>query len=218
MISLREGWLFVHVPKTGGNSLQSVLVEDSDDHLTVDQYRDGIDEFEVAGQHTDRKHTTLQEYHDRLPAETYRRLFKFAVVRDPWERAISAYFSPISWVTSPDQPTWSDEAFRHMLDTLLPMSVLLSVGGSVDLDLVLRFERLQEDARALFQMLGLGPIELPHRNRGLSGRPWRDYYDRQPELVDLVGRIYREDADYFGYAYPPQLPTRGSRGRRGRTS
>jgi hypothetical protein len=62
MILISRNWLFIHIPRTGENSLQSVLAPYSDDHLTQGAFQDGIDRFEVKGLYTGSKHFCLQDY------------------------------------------------------------------------------------------------------------------------------------------------------------
>jgi hypothetical protein len=214
MISLTGGWLFIHVQRTGGNSFQEVLFASSDDRRTVGKHRDGVDEYEVAGPITDRKHMTLQEYQDRLSRDTFERLFKFAVVRNPWERAISVHFCPFHWAAKPGKPTWSSRQFRHTLKMIPPMTELISVGGKVGVDAILRYENLKEDAELALARLGIGGVAFPHRNRGLTPEPWASYYEREPELIDLVAERYRADIELFGYDFAGRsipAPTRKRR-------
>ena len=211
MLSLTRGWLFIHVPRTGGNSFQEVLFPTSDDRRTVGKYRDGVEEYEVRGPITDRKHMTLKEYRDRLPWGTFERLFKFAVVRNPWERAISAHFCPFHWATKPGEPTWSSEQFLRTLKMIPPMTELVSVRGKVRLDSILRFENLKEDAELIMARLGIEGAAFPHRNVGLTPEPWTSYYEREPELIDRVAWRYRADIELFGYEFPGRSVTAPAR-------
>lgn len=122
VISIEHNWLFIHIPKTGGNSLQSVLWHASEDRLLSGGFRDGIERFELQGRYTSRKHATLQEYANVLPPEIFERLLKFTIVRDPWARAISYYFSPSRWLPRKRQPQWSAAEFERALRTCFPQS------------------------------------------------------------------------------------------------
>lgn len=197
----------MHAPKTAGNSLQALLAPHSDDRLVASGLRDGHDRFEVEGPVTPRKHASLEEYRALLPPGTIERLLVFTVVRDPWERAVSAYFGPIHWLGRGTDPEWSLDGFRERLAGLETVVSLTSLDGAVALDLVLRFERLEQDTAALLERLGLPAQPLPHRNRGLADRPWRHWYDRHPELIDEVAARFGEDAELFGYAAPTPSAT-----------
>jgi Sulfotransferase family len=203
VLSESRGWLFVHVPKTGGNSLQSALVSFSDDRLVAGGVRDGVERFEVQGPVTRHKHFSLQDYADALAPDTIAKLFKFSVVRDPWERAISWYFSPHRWALQGKQPIWSPDDFRGCLCEMVRACDMLSIGGKYEaIDMLLRFESLIQDVQVLFDRLRLGRIILPHRNRGMRGLNWYNYYAMHPELVGLVADMFGADAEAFGYRRP----------------
>jgi hypothetical protein len=213
MLSLSGQWLFVHVPKTGGNSLQSTLVSLSDDKLVGDELRDGVERFEVTGPVTRHKHFSMQDYFDALGPGTFTRLFKFGVVRDPWERAISWYFSPHRWTSQCRPPVWSPEEFRSSLCQMPRAVDMLSIEPQImAADMVLRFEKLHQDAQDLFSRLGVGPLALPLRNFGLRNSDWRTYYLMYPDLVDLVSDLFGTDAENFGYN-PPLCQRARSHGR-----
>jgi hypothetical protein len=202
VLSLSGRWLFVHVPKTGGNSLQSVLQPYSDDRLVAKPPRDGREDFAVDGPVTPAKHASLEDYRARLSADVFDSLFVFAVARDPWERAISQYFGPVRWHETGGVPRWSPDDFAALVARMRSVVSMTSLDGRVALDFTLRFERLREDAAELFRRLGLPPQELPHRNRGLAPRPWQTYYERDPNLVAMVATRLADDIEAFGYRPP----------------
>ncbi len=203
MLSLAGRWLFVHVPKTGGNSLQSVLWPHSDDHLGVKPPRDGREDFTVEGPVTRGKHTSLADHRARPPTEVLASLLVFSIARDPWERAISQYFGPVRWHAEGGVARWSPEEFTALVDRMRSVVSMTSLDGRIALDFTLRFERLQEDSAELFRRIGLPPQQLPHRNRGLAPLPWRSYYERHPELVERVAERLGDDIEAFDYP-PPQ--------------
>jgi hypothetical protein len=180
-----------------------MLVSFSDDRLVAGGFRDGIERFEVEGCVTKHKHFSLQNYADAVHPDTFEKLFKFSIVRDPWERAISWYFSPHRWVPQGRQPTWSPKEFVDSLHQMTQAIDMLTIGGKYQpLDALLRFETLAEDVRTLAERLKIGHLTLPHRNRSMRDLVWRKYYMTHPELVGLVADLSGTDAETFGY-HPP---------------
>lgn len=98
MISESKKFLFIHYPKTGGNSIQKALLEYSDDALVPTHFtrRSGYNEdFRTYNSnYKTHKHSTLNNYRQELEPELFKSLFKFTTVRNPWDRMISYYFSP----------------------------------------------------------------------------------------------------------------------------
>jgi Sulfotransferase family len=201
MISISHNWLFVHIPRTGGNSVQSVLARYSEDKLIRNVFQDGSDRFGVQGCYTGNKHFRLQDYADVVPPDIFSKLFKFTVVRNPWARAISSFFTPLKWISAGRQAHWSADEFRREIEYMPSMASMLKVNGTPgQLGMVLRFETLETDFAALTVSLGIesGP-NLPHRNKGYSFRNWQHYYSKSPDLVDLVAEHFAEDIQMFGY-------------------
>src|SRR5215472_2188846 len=178
MISISHNWLFIHISRTGGNSIQSVLARYSEDRLTSGDLQDGIDRFGVQGPYTRNKHFRLQDYADAVPPEIFSKLFKFTVVRNPWARAISWFFMPLKWISMGRQPHWSADEFQRDIGHMPSMAPMLEVNGVPgQLDMLLRFETLETDFAALTARLGItSEAALPHRNKGYSPENWHTYY------------------------------------------
>ena len=68
MISFQKRFLFVHIPKTAGNSIQSVLRDYSEDELVALRgEQDGIERFGLRNpKYKIKKHSTLAEYRAAL--------------------------------------------------------------------------------------------------------------------------------------------------------
>lgn len=203
MMALSHRFLFVHIPKTGGNSVQNILRAYSEDEIVCrEPYQDGVERFELLNPtYGFSKHSPLWEYRAKLPPETYASLFKFACVRNPWERAVSYYFSPHRQVS-----TFTREAFVEFLPTIPPMIQHLretpdqpAAGIPGNFDYLMRFETLQGDFDVVCDQLGIPRQALPTRNKSARGRV-EDYYD--PGTTELVRELFADDIALFGYDIP----------------
>lgn len=99
--------LFIHVPKTGGNSLQQAFLQLgwTADQRLLSGHQDGVDRFELRGVHTHSKHQPLGHYLRLWPAA--RLLPVYACLRPPLQRLVSLYFSPHRWLQpSGDAGAW----------------------------------------------------------------------------------------------------------------
>lgn len=214
MISLKYNFLFIHVPKTGGNSIQNILADYSEDTLTDDEaHQDGIERFELRNStYKLKKHSKLTRYRKVLPAKLYQQLFKFATIRNPWDKMISLYFSPHRGTDR-----WDRDSFIQLVGnapTLQDFVTLPSfsdrLGGELglaarprpldqDIDYLIRFERLNDDFSEVCRKIGLPTApELPVRNKG-NRKHYGIYYD--DELIELVARKFSNEIEFGNYSF-----------------
>lgn len=214
MIGLKHKFLFMHLPKTAGNSIQNILRQYSEDEIFVGKAKqDGVERFGVKSKFGTKKHSRLFEYKKLLDPETYNGLFKFTIVRNPWDRIVSRYsfknmekevHNKADFAAIEEAPFDRDEFIKTILSTPTLESFLLESppdGGldflrDTDLDYVIRFENLQNDFDIACSRIGLPKALLPVRNRS-KHKDYRTYYDA--ETRELVYRQHRNEIDYFGY-------------------
>jgi hypothetical protein len=213
MISARRNFIFVHIPKTGGNSLSRLLIDYSDDELVkTEPYHDLHDRFNVRGIVTGRKHFTAADYVERIGLERFVTFRKFAFVRNPYGRAMSHYFSPYRWIQEVDgrlvpEPFRFDRAaFYAFIRTMAPMTSFLSYDGKLlAFDRIGRFENFEADARELLRLCGVTippAAPLPFLNRGYAEK--LQHYDA--ETAAWVRERFRDDFSAFDYD-PDAVPT-----------
>jgi len=204
MISLKHGFLFVHIPKTAGNSIQTVLAPYSEDRIETRDGQDGVDRFRVVSEGRDLvKHSTLAEYYRELGAGQAGALFKFACVRNTWDRVVSYYFSPHR-----GDVKWSPRKFRRFIEKeARPLREYFALDDDEaagrspfeNIDQVIRFENLNEDFAAVCRRIGIPEVELPVRNRSGRGKA-AEYLDAS--LVAFVGERFADEIERFGYEPP----------------
>jgi hypothetical protein len=225
VISHEHKAIFVHVPKTGGQSIERVFL---DLHgLDWDRRRAlGL------GQNEDPRRGPRSLAHLRawqyvacghVTREQFDNYFRFAFVRNPWDRLVSEYryrrvarhMGFAAWLrrSLPVTREWSDH-----VDHLVPQcEYLYDADGACLVDFVGRFERLADDFGVVRQRLGLPDVPLPHvnasartrrrpttieriRNMAYARRThYTEYYDRRSAA--LVRDVYRDDIETFGYEF-----------------
>jgi Sulfotransferase family len=200
MISLQNRFLFVHIPKTAGNSVQSVLREYSEDELVaLRTEQDGIERFGLRNpNYKIKKHSRLSEYRDALGHEQFQSLYKFTCVRNPWDRMVSYYFTPTQ-----NLETWNQKKFREIISKAVSVTDYLRLGDGegdpfANVDCIMRFENLAEDFRAVCIAIGISPPPLPRYNRS-DRQHYSKYYDM--ELRELVRARFAPEIERFDYRF-----------------
>ena len=200
MISFQKRFLFVHIPKTAGNSIQSTLRNYSEDQLVaLRKEQDGIERFGLRNpNYKIKKHSTLSEYRDALGNEQFRILYKFTCVRNPWDRIVSYCFTPTQ---SPE--TWDRKKFRNIISKAVSVADYLRLDPDeenpfANVDYILRFENLADDFQTVCGTLGISPATLPRYNRS-SREHYSTYYD--DKLRELVRMRFAAEIERFGYTF-----------------
>jgi len=200
MISFQKRFLFIHIPKTAGNSIQSVLRDYSEDQLVaLRKEQDGIERFGLRNpSYKIRKHSTLKEYRDTLGDEQFRKLYRFTCVRNPWDRMVSYYFTPTQSLES-----WDRKKFRGIISKVVSIADYLRLNENeedpfANVDYIMRFENLADDFRTLCNQLKISPATLPQYNRSIREHYSR-YYD--DDLREFVRTRFAAEIERFGYTF-----------------
>ncbi|MCS4503029.1 sulfotransferase family protein [Arhodomonas aquaeolei] len=217
LISYRHRFLFVHIAKTGGTSIRTALRP----YRWGWPYTPVLAAASLISQMTRPKHALGIKFprhakaiaaYEMLPRELYEGLFKFAVVRNPWDLQVSSFHHLRR--EHPQRTAHLDtfETFiRAKLDPERAYDYLLDISqerqweyvcdfnGRQIVDFVARYERLSEDFAHVCERIGIEAPALPHRRRAGDRGTYQDYYT--PETRALVARHYAEDIERFGYRF-----------------
>jgi hypothetical protein len=179
LISSEHNCIFVHVPKTGGTSIEHAILDD------LGSKPDDKGEL-LLGPNPDKgcgprrlNHFTAAEFVKcgRVSREVFNAYYKFGFVRDPWDRVVSTY-----------KYLRLGGDFKRFVCDILPNSLMESdyygyfvrpqhdylydSQGNCLVDFVGRFERLYEDFGIVARRVKLNAA-LPHKNRDAgSGIPF----------------------------------------------
>lgn len=200
MISFPKRFLFVHIPKTAGNSIQSVLRDYSEDELVaLRSEQDGIERFGLRNpKYKLKKHSTLAEYRAALGETEFGSFYKFTCVRNPWDRMISLYFTPTQ-----NTAAWDRKKFRKIISSALSVPDYLRLDQGEEnpfgnVEYIMRFENLEEDFRTVCGALNISPVALPRYNRS-NREHYSKYYDN--ELRELVRERFAAEIECFRFTF-----------------
>lgn len=209
-------FLFVHVPKTAGSSLDMALrpycISPKRTLLRSFSRRLPIVEDPLKAHF--RIHDTAAFIRKKFSPRVYDQMTSFAVVRNPFDHAVSHFEYMKQYRSAKIAEKFAQMSFhdylhyrsspRLCLDRIfarLPDQsyFLCDPLGTVRVNHVLRFETLQEDFNTLARSLKLPSCELPRVNPAKSRRAdHTTYYD--DAAIELVRRIYIRDFQCFGYS------------------
>jgi hypothetical protein len=205
MISLEYNFLFVHVTKCAGHSIQQVLLPYALAEINRESFADWRVISGTPGYPRLGKHSTLRDYQRYLEPELFAGMFKFGVVRNPWERLISFHFSP-HW----GPVEWNRDEFKYRINRVDDgahhrkfgeMWFGIEGGASSpfdNVDYIMRFERLNEEFRIVCERIGIPYSPLPTYNKSKHAH-YSTYYDE--ELVELVRAQFSDVVERFGYRF-----------------
>lgn len=213
MISTSKNFIFVHIPKTGGNSIQNVLKKYSDDKIVITSpNQDGVNRFEVRNnKYNFHKHSTLQDYKNELDPIFFKNAFKIATIRNPWDRLISYYFSPHRNVEVWDRTEFlkmvnevkSYEKYTNLLDAK-PLKGLRKffepkqIRDYAAIDFKIRFENLEEDFKKLCSYIDVEYEKLAVNNSSMREH-YSKYYD--DELIEIVRTKFSNEVALGNYQF-----------------
>lgn len=209
--------IFVHIPKTAGTSIEAVLgMHGEKRDIGIVPYFNQVLDFEhlYGGP---MQHMTMRSIRSVLKDEAiFRSYFKFTIVRNPWERLVSALaWTDQKWVRGEElAPAEFEREVRRIHGVLqearatgqapsippflCPQSLyVLDHDGALLVDFIGRYERLDADWRTIGERLGVN-IPLPHRMRS-HHRDYREYYT--DETRALVGEMFASDVKLFDYSF-----------------
>lgn len=140
-------------------------------------------------------------------------LFKFAFVRNPWDKFVSAYEylkrggipcfdRPKTLTIKKDYPEFKDFVLaKHVWEQWVffqPQLNFITVDGSIKTDFVGRFENFQNDFNFICDQIDHPRVKLPHVN-ATKHVHYTEYYDDQ--LIKVIERNFSEDIDTFKYKF-----------------
>jgi hypothetical protein len=188
--------IFIHIPKTAGSSIVETLFGERSRHIPYFEY-------------------------ERANPRKFKRFFKFAFVRNPWDRVVSTYSFLRRGGMNEQDRMWSAQCLSRYPDFssfvrgwlseeniwswvhFIPQGhFILNDQGTVMVDYVGRFERIDEDFAYVAHCLGRD-IRLDKTNES-GHRHFSSYYEE--DTREIVRRVYARDIEAFNYRFEGAAP------------
>ncbi|WP_114965796.1 sulfotransferase family 2 domain-containing protein [Alkalilacustris brevis] len=214
IISPGRGYVFVHIPKTGGTAVALALEAraKADDILIGDTPKAQRRRHRLKGVRTAGrlwKHSALADIEGLVTREVLGGMFIFSIVRNPWDRMVSYYcwlrdqgfdHPAVRLAQSCDFPAFLAHPMTGAAQRANPyVSYLCDGAGREHCDLWLRFEHLQDDLRQVEARLGLRLPPLERVNQSNRPRDYRSYYSVAD--AERIAELCQVDIARFGYSF-----------------
>jgi hypothetical protein len=189
--------IFIHIPKTAGISISKTLFGNYTDHADIDWYLKHYDP------------STVKQY------------FKFAFVRNPWDRLYSAYSflrkggmykvdaefyeKNLSHLNNFEEFVidWLDAKTVDSFPHFVPQYKFVTSRkerNKILMDFIGRFENLEEDFHRVCKTLKFKNVQL--RKENMTDNGYKTYFHAySKEMKDKVQELYERDIEFFKYSF-----------------
>ena len=196
--------VFIRPPKVAGASIENTLgIKQYNhlDHVTTNFHQEGLASFG----HMDYALLVKDGY---VTPDFDATAYKFAFVRNPYDRAVSWYFFANARGRVPSTMTFLGFVREFLSKPMEPIGLYNGINRSqynpqirwtenVNLDYLGRYETLHTDIAVLAEVLGVDAPDPPIVHYSDHG-PYATYYC--DESKEIVGKAHKEDFDQFSYS------------------
>jgi chondroitin 4-sulfotransferase 11 len=199
LVSESRKLVFVHIQKTGGVTVNALLRERIPDLRSI-----------VA------RHVSARR--GMADLDGWDEYFKFAFIRNPWDRLVS-WYTMITTFDKPGNALWwyvqdNSSTFEEFIRNCTgeievkegiyysfaynQLDYVTDEHGDLLVDFIGRLENFDEGVREVFHRIGLESETVPHHNRS-GHRHYSTFYTPETEMI--VRERFKRDIEYFGYEF-----------------
>ena len=210
MISHSLNTIFIHINKNAGSSIQNAFHNAMPDKIPPINFANS----------NPPNHETAIMIKDGLSTKKWENYFKFAFVRNPWDRMVSMYhfrtkvYKAVSQRerlilqsgSFSDWILWSEKERNNekRCNPLLPLwgpqlDWIKEIDGSIAIDFIGRFETINNDWDYICNKLDKN-LKLPYYN-ATKHHHYAEYYDDTSRY--LVEEWHKDDIEMFDYKFTP---------------
>ena len=209
MISRKHNSIFVHIPKTGGASVEQMIwssEEKTVDNLWMGFIKPNYNKYQTGGLQHLLASQILTEVGEHLFLSSY----KFSMVRNPFDKIVSQYAYMNKRKNLREFIGMKEgDSFERYLDLISKKKhvqwehqykFIFDENGEILVDSVMRFEKFNEEVSALLERLNISFDQIAHRNKGNRNKT-ESYFSK--ETYERVADMYAKDFRLFKYTVLP---------------
>lgn len=209
LISDSHEFIFLRMRKVASSSMRDILrphcIPIPQDRITHLKSRARLSTN--YHKHVFRAHEDILSTRRLMPRALFERYFKFAFVRNPWERLVSEYEFLLKKTDHSRHTRVKNLAgFDQFIDMQIPRrdayqsNMLCDRGGILLVNFVGKLESLDTDWKTVCEHINIDYHALPQKNV-TQHRRYQDYYT--PKSIEKVRVHWARDICLFGYQFDP---------------
>lgn len=194
MISLKNKFIFIHITKCCGSSIEETLTDDSC------IFKSGTWPHNLKFSYP-LNHCTFDDIKEsKVLYPNFDKFYSFTFVRNPFDRLVSEYFyvknrlklsndikKELIYLASKNENGAMGNHCMHQHKFI-----------NNQINFIGHFENLQQDFNIVCEKIGIPRKELAHKNKS-NHKHYTEYYD--DETREFVAEKYAKDIECFGYKF-----------------
>ena len=215
VISNNKKFIFIHIYKTGGNSVSSLLLPYARKREKFSQKwisRYIINRINKLLRLNDqgnkwingiRKHATALEIKDCIGDKKFAEYFKFTIVRNPYDFLVSLYHYIKQSPNHRNYQTVNSLTFKEFIinetknNCHLQSDFITNNDGKLIVDYVGKLEHIDYSLSHVSRKLNIPKKNIPDSNKSERNSDEMNYYD--VELLEIVNKYFKKDFELLGY-------------------
>lgn len=195
-LELENKFIFIHIPKTAGNGIiKSLYGKKATGH-------------------------TYAIWYKKFDSKKFDKFFKFALVRNPWDRLVSAFFYLQEGGMNKKDKNFSDkylkkhnnfknfvlsledEKYRQLILSwvhFIPQYKFVFHKDNLLVDYIGKYENLEQSYNFIRKKLGINKNKKLEKHNASEHKPYYEYYN--DKMIDIIYSMYEEDIKRFNYTF-----------------
>jgi chondroitin 4-sulfotransferase 11 len=202
MIDFKNKFIFLHIPKCGGTSVEWML-RGAGLKLNAESFHGSTNQLKnYKGKHLWLQHLRIKDM-QTLFNINIDNFFKFTVSRNPWSRKVSSFF----WENKNNKANLTNKNFKNFVKNphyrdrshrYSQFDFICDKDGKIKIDYVVKLENFEEDINTAFKKAKIS-FQKPKHHYKTKHKHYTEYYD--DETKEIVAEKYAKDIEYFAYKF-----------------